>query len=29
MVREEIFNQIWSEQDQAYELMTEYDSMPH
>lgn len=29
MNRTEIFNKIWNEQDRAYELMFEYDSMPH
>lgn len=29
MKRDEIFEEIWEQQDLAYELMTEYDSMPH
>ena len=29
MEREEILNQIWQAQDEAYDLMTEYDSLPH
>lgn len=27
--RTEILNQIWASQDTAYDLMTEYDSLPH
>lgn len=29
MKREEILNLIWEAQDEAYDLMTEYDSLPH
>lgn len=29
MNRKEILNQIWEAQDEAYDLMLEYDSMPH
>lgn len=29
MGRGEIFDEIWNQQDLAYELMAEYDSMPH
>lgn len=29
MKREEILEQLWKEQDTAFELMTEYDSLPH
>lgn len=29
MERNEIFYEIWEQQDLAYELMAEYDSMPH
>lgn len=29
MDRNEIFDNIWNEQNQAYELMAEYDSLPH
>ena len=29
MERNEILDQLWKEQDLAFELMTEYDSLPH
>ena len=29
MKRDEILEQLWAEQDIAFELMTEYDSLPH
>ena len=29
MNREEILRQLWAEQDKAFDLMTEYDSLPH
>lgn len=29
MTRNEIMQQLWKEQDKAFELMTEYDSLPH
>lgn len=29
MKREEILEQLWAEQDRAYDLMEEYDSLPH
>jgi len=29
MTRDEILKQLWKEQDTAFELMTEYDSLPH
>jgi len=29
MKRTEILKQLWAEQDKAFELMTEYDSLPH
>lgn len=29
MNRDEILDQLWQEQDRAYELMTEYDTLPH
>ena len=27
--REELLEQIWAAQDTAYDLMSEYDSLPH
>ena len=29
MERSEILKKLWAEQDEAFELMTEYDSLPH
>lgn len=29
MNREELLRQLWDSQDEAFELMTEYDSLPH
>lgn len=29
MNREEILNNLWQEQERAYDLMTEYDMLPH
>lgn len=29
MQREEILDQLWQAQDEAYDLMAEYDSLPH
>ncbi len=29
MTREEIFQTIWMEQDRAYDLMAQYDAIPH
>ena len=27
--REELLRQLWTAQDEAYDLMCEYDSLPH
>ena len=29
MVREEVLQKVWEAQDEAYALMSEYDSLPH